>query len=203
MFDLVYELRRLRAGEADAAAVIRQHYTEKLITDKTTDFSKPNAWGAKFEGIAAAVDALTTNAVEPHDVERFIRSRMKWKKSEHYAEIGKDLPAPRGTNHYRNKIGKEPAGLQRQAEFVDDGKDRDNGGDDYLDIGGRKPQWNDPDADPDLVDALDMSEEEEAVIDLAQAGYVESGIASRLRMPESQVRRILNQLQDRAEQLGY
>jgi len=199
MIDLVYELRELRDGEVSAAARIRQHFVELLILDKN-----PATWGAKFEGIAAAVDELAGNAVEPRDVERYIRACMSRKVAEHYTEIGEELPIPKSTKSKRKKNGQPPPEApRREPAYIDDGKGRCNGDDDYLDTGGkRRPESPDPDL-TNVFDALDMSDEEESVIDLAQAGYRESGIASRLRIPESQVRRILNQLQERAKHLGY
>lgn len=195
MNDLSADLDGLRTGDDGAHKLMCERFTD-LIT------SQPYAiWSILFLAMGDAVDRLAKNSVDADDVEKFIKDELRRAHRDYGRELSDNILVPSSTNSTRKKREQPPhSPIQRNDATIYERHKPTTAS--ILEVGGRKPPRETP-PEFDLRLALDLSDEEEQLLELIQAGYSQREAANKLEIERSCVRRMLERLQQRAERLGY
>ena len=198
MNDLSADLDGLRSGEDGKHKRVCERFLH-LITDGHSELR-----GIQYLALSDSVDRLAKNSVQADDVEKFITDELRRAKRDYGRELSDDILVPSSTNATRKKRGQPPhSPIQRNDATIYERHKPTKAS--ILEVGGRKPPRTTP-AELDEVDlrsALNLSDEEEQLLELLQAGYSQREAADKLEIERSCVRRMLKRLQQRAERLGY
>lgn len=195
MNELSADLYSLRMGDDGARKRLCERFTD-LITNQ------PYAlWSILFLALDNTLDRLAKNSVRADEVEKFITDELRRAHRDYGRELSDNILVPSSTNSTR-KDREQPlySPIQRNEATIYERHKPTKAS--ILEVGGRKPPRKTPPVF-DLRSALELSDEEEQLLELLQAGYSQREAADKLEIERSCVRRMLKRLQQRAERLGY